>query len=109
MNTHEAEAFLIWNGWDRTPVSEQECRCTPPSWSDPTGDICAACEARADDAYAAEAEREFWRELEFDRDYAFEVLVADLRRRSGILGPLRVWLDEITTPPPTPPDGYTPR
>lgn len=75
MNEHEAEAFLIWRGWDRTPLSERECRCSPPSWSDPTGEICAACEARADERYEAEREAAFWDELEFERDQAFAALI----------------------------------
>jgi hypothetical protein len=75
MNEQEAELELRWRGWDRTPLTEQECRCSPPSWSDPTGDICAACEARADEAYAAEQESAFWDELEFERDQAFAALI----------------------------------
>lgn len=75
MNEREAEDFLLWRGWPATPLSDGECRCSPPSWSDPTGDICAACEARADEAYAAEQEAAFWDELEFERDAAFEALI----------------------------------
>ncbi len=72
MNEREAEAFLIWAGWDFTPASERECRCSPPSWDSPTGEICAACEARADD----QAEAEGGEALEAERDAAFEALVA---------------------------------
>lgn len=70
MNEREAEDFLLWRGWDSEALSARECRCSPPSWDSPNGEMCSACEARADD----QAEAEWWEALEDERDAAFDAL-----------------------------------